>query len=441
MRTVTTQLQSRYALYFAVFIFFLLLKSSTRSDEESDEASLKLWKSLDPDSRKLIYQLRKLTEADQSEEEDDLSDIDDDVEFSSDEQPKLVGDQTTLKHFFGLPPMPNNLPQFNMAPTGPKRKAVLLIGNFRSGSSFVSQMLNQRNDVFFLFDPLAPFGASCTKELDLKNHVLFRYARCRFPNMEEVFRKQSAKKETSWTATTCIQHRICYRHRSKKLLEAPFCPNDFSTEKVKQAEILKVCGGINLQLAQRVCLETPLVGAKVIRVCRVADLKHLLLDSEIEWRFMWIVRDPRAIAASQEHTKGDEEVDTCNHMAANINYLNSPMARWLQGKLMIVRYEDVAFNPKGIIDRTNKFLDLSEDVNVLQWFDDNTKTEPIGSWQTSLSPQQVSDVQRKCSQVMGAMGYKLVNPKDTQLHDLDHLIVPWRNGVPNWIEMLTQKKL
>lgn len=53
----------------------------------------------------------------------------------------------------------------------------------------------------------------------------------------------------------------------------------------------------------------------------------------------------------------------------------------------------------------------------------------------------VSDVQRKCSQVMGAMGYKLVNPKDTQLHDLDHLIVPWRNGVPNWIELLTQNKL
>ena len=38
------------------------------------------------------------------------------------------------------------------------------------------------------------------------------------PNMEEIFTKQQSKK-TSWTATTCMSHRICYRHRSKALLE------------------------------------------------------------------------------------------------------------------------------------------------------------------------------------------------------------------------------
>ena len=81
--------------------------------------------------------------------------------------------------------------------------------------------------------------------------------------MEEIFANRKSKKEASWTATTCMQHRICYRHRSKKLLEAPFSPRDFSTEKVKQAEILKHCGGISLQLAQKVCEESRLAGAKV----------------------------------------------------------------------------------------------------------------------------------------------------------------------------------
>jgi len=80
--------------------------------------------------------------------------------------------------------------------------------------------------------------------------------------MDEIFANKKAKKELSWTATTCMQHRICFRHRSKKLLESPFCPRDFSTDKVKQAEILKQCGGVSLQLAQKVCEESKMVGAK-----------------------------------------------------------------------------------------------------------------------------------------------------------------------------------
>jgi hypothetical protein len=134
----------------------------------------------------------------------------------------------------------------------------------------------------------------------VKNHILYQYGRCRFPNMEEIYSKKT-KKDTSWIATTCKEHQICNRHKSKQLLKTPFCPSDeFSVfDKVKQADILSKCGPVNTKLASSECNYKSIVGAKILRLCRISDLRHLSFDEEIEWKFIWLVRDPRATAASQ----------------------------------------------------------------------------------------------------------------------------------------------
>lgn len=59
----------------------------------------------------------------------------------------------------------------------------------------------------------------------------------------------------------------------------------------------------------------------------------------MDWKFIWVVRDPRALAASQEHAKGDEAEDTCQQMAANLNLLLNPTANWIRNKILIIRYE------------------------------------------------------------------------------------------------------
>ena len=118
--------------------------------------------------------------------------------------------------------------------------------------------------------------------------------------MEEIYSKKT-KKDASWIATTCKEHQICNRHKSKQLLKTPFCPSDeFSVfDKVKQADILSKCGPVNTKLASSECNYKSIVGAKILRLCRISDLKHLSFDEEIEWKFIWLVRDPRATAASQ----------------------------------------------------------------------------------------------------------------------------------------------
>jgi len=439
MRTITGPSREKVILYAGVLIFILFIRNLLFAEDPFDEeASLKLWKSLDPDSRKLIYQIRKLTLSDHVDE-DELADIDEEVEFLTQDGPLIRGTQSNLKHFFGLKDLATDDVGYSVSTSAPKRRGTIVIGNFRSGANHISQMLNQRDDVFFLFEPLAPFGASCTKELDVKNHVLFRLGRCRFPNMEEIFsKKANGKKEQSWTATTCMQHHICFRHRSKKLLEAPFCPHDYSTEKVKQAEILNHCGGVSLSLAQNVCEDSTQIGAKIIRICRLSDLNHLTHDKDVDWRFVWVVRDPRAIAASQEHAKGDEETDTCNHMAANINYLISPMARSLRKKLLIVRYEDVVSDGESMLSRVNQFLDLDDDEEVFEWFEDNTKEDHLVSWQNTLSKSQVSDVQQKCESVMQIFGYRAVQTEPKRVYKFKELVEHWPDGMPPWVSQIAQ---
>ena len=82
------------------------------------------------DSRKLIYQLRKLAISD-SFDDDDLTDLDDDPDFSLDEVAQIYGKTENLKYFFG-----QNFEEtieYKVPAVTPTRKVTLIFGNFRSG--------------------------------------------------------------------------------------------------------------------------------------------------------------------------------------------------------------------------------------------------------------------------------------------------------------------
>ena len=49
-------------------------------------------------------------------------------------------------------------------------------------------------------------------------------------NVFELMRK-FRKTPTSWTGKTCLDHNMCFRHRSKVFLSPPFCPSVYSTGK------------------------------------------------------------------------------------------------------------------------------------------------------------------------------------------------------------------
>ena len=85
------------------------------------------------DSRKLIYQLLKLAISD-TFDDDDLTDLDDDPDFSLDEVAQIYGNPENLKYYFGR--KFEEKKEYSIQSADPTRKVTLIFGNFRSGYVF-----------------------------------------------------------------------------------------------------------------------------------------------------------------------------------------------------------------------------------------------------------------------------------------------------------------
>ncbi|CAG5098482.1 Oidioi.mRNA.OKI2018_I69.XSR.g15708.t1.cds [Oikopleura dioica] len=364
---------------------------------------------MDSETRKVIFQLRKIADQGESTEDEDMTDIDDDVDFEdSDREQKLVGDPKIISQ---LASMQGRELESKLISDSTK-KSVLMLGEFKSGANFVSQIINQRSDALYLFEPLSPFGTSCNKEKEVKTHVLYQLNKCKFPNQEEIFAKRGNSK--SWTASICTDHRICFRHRSRALIRPPFCKKPFPNEdKLKQAEALSKCGPVNIRTAEEYCQDAAIVGAKVHRICDFEEVKNLASNPNADWKFIFVVRDPRAIFASLEHAKSESgKIETlCNQLNANMNYLLNPTSsNWIKKKLLIIRFEDLLLKKKSVINNTNQFLGLDASEDVSNWFDANTK-DTLNNWKTRLSSSQLQEVQKRCATAMSYLGYKHIAAK------------------------------
>ena len=98
------------------------------------------------------------------------------------------------------------------------RKTVFLLAGHRTGSSFIGDIFNERNDVFYVYEPLTALkmedgypGFGCDRRIKEKTKMLMSYAKCTFPGQKVIWNRQNCKGN------------FCFRTHSKKLCEPPFC--------------------------------------------------------------------------------------------------------------------------------------------------------------------------------------------------------------------------
>ena len=68
-----------------------------------------------------------------------------------------------------------------------KPKYFIIVGDQYTGSDYISQVVNQRDDTFMLFEPLGIQGQSCDKDINAKIHTVQKLGRCHFPDMKLMF--------------------------------------------------------------------------------------------------------------------------------------------------------------------------------------------------------------------------------------------------------------
>ncbi|XP_071484011.1 carbohydrate sulfotransferase 3-like [Diadema antillarum] len=306
---------------------------------------------------------------------------------------------------------------------------IVIMTQWRFGSTIVGEIFNQNLDLFYLYEPLwmvddlrstgrLPGGTFSTPAREESLKFLRGYARCRFsPRFVDSINGWGGRERNG---------AICRSSAEDCLMPSA-------------------------RWTRELCLKFR--GRLVTKLLRVdLDLlKTLVVEDNIDLRIIHLVRDPRGSAASRIHytieyaRKGDpdqvlntasrlqalgllnftlKERDSipgmCKWLRENVQH-SYPLPDWLTGRYYLVRYDDFADDPVGVTKRLYKFTGLPLPSNVVDWVTRTTASNNSGSgifetnkdssatarkWMSDLNKLEIEQVEEECMDMMSILGYK-----------------------------------
>ncbi|KAM4592376.1 carbohydrate sulfotransferase 1 [Odontesthes bonariensis] len=360
-------------------------------------------------------------------------------------------------------------PYFSINAT--RKLHILVLATTRSGSTFFGQLLNQHQDIFYLFEPLFHVSATLVPHpshtrnpadrrvtLGANRDLLRSLYGCDLYFLENYIRP---------TPTNHTTDNLFRRGASRALCQQPVCdtlgPGDANVE---EQDCVKKCSTLNMTLATEACREKRHVAIKVVRVPEIGDLRALVEDPRLNIKVIQLVRDPRGILSSRIDTFRDPHrlwriwratgrrpynldmnqlTVICEDFFGSVSTgLSHP--QWLKGKYMLVRYEDLATNPLLKTQEIYDFLGLTMDKNVKHWIRANTQgsDDPAAkhkfgttrdsaanaeSWRLKMSYDIVQSTQTVCQKVLNQLGYKAVKSVE-ELKNMSFSLVQEKTFVP-----------
>lgn len=353
-------------------------------------------------------------------------------------------------------------------PTKPIK--ILFMTEYRSGSTFISTLLNKHPSIHYMFEPL--YLSDNRPQFEYLKHNLTGkqntirvqqqilsdyYNECKLPDsqvyltpeMEEMAKTKNI--ERHYLYYWCKVEGICFRHKSDKFKSPPFCPVPHPEDGIKASKLHKLCPamGNKLGLAQTQCDSLEARSTKVIRLKTITDLPENLKFDE-DFKIIYLVRDPRGITSSRFNivdnnwnTEADKKLNgLCSHFhkfidqrKQNLENSNSGDQLLWNAQVLVIRYEDFALNPIVMADRVYKFLKMNYPDSIKEtlqhithgdksMLDESRGGEPctyctvresekiIFKWAQSLDWATVEKVQNNCGKMFETFGYKAFSSED-----------------------------
>ncbi|KAM9463040.1 carbohydrate sulfotransferase 3-like [Clarias gariepinus] len=341
------------------------------------------------------------------------------------------------------------LPLKNVRQPSEVRKHVLIFATTRSGSSFVGEIFNQHgNEMFYLFEPLWNVQQRLESEgIDfVPEEVLTKAYRdalhqlflCNFSMLDSFEAPQKG----------LVKMTLFRPESSQSLCSYPAC-TPFVTETDGSYECHnQSCGPLDIRIASQVCLQKKYHAIKSVRIERLETLRSLTEDPRLDLKVIHLVRDPRAILASRmmtfaqddeewrkmtedgDITEDDNKIgglrDQCEsiRMAAEVGLKRPP---WLNGRYMLVRFEDIALFPMRKAAEMYQFTGIPFTDQVKEWLLQNTQTpdneddmystkrnssQQAEKWRFNLPLKYVKIVQKVCGPTMKLLGYRFIESKE-----------------------------
>ena len=289
------------------------------------------------------------------------------------------------------------------------RNKVLLFAQWRSGSSFVGGILKCSPDSFYMFEPLMFFHLE--KPSAIGNLLLTQYA--------------------SHFISAVLDCNISYI----KWVSEQFWPTE---TRFRNKWIKRAFGGLqSFEMAEDQCKAARNVIAKIIKVPRLEFVNASVTRDDV--RIIYLVRDPRGVFMSRSpflKTKyrdrnlkslymghyREEMRRLCQNMVLNYDFIEANKNS-LNDRLLVVRYEDIAYHPTEMTSQMYSFLGFNKTTALEQWLTTATSSKPKSkdpfstqrqsaevaeSWKTKISASLLQMIQNDCHEALVMYNYTLI---------------------------------
>lgn len=237
-------------------------------------------------------------------------------------------------------------PQYKISDKLPVEYAhnILIATSWRSGSSFLGDLLNHYPGTFYAFEPIHFLSNKKRKENWSQSNPLHALKllrdiyRCDFSNnVTGGYLKHAAKQENQFL----LKHNSRVWKSCQTLLPsnvACFMP----------------------ELMNKVCPVFPVRLIKTVRL-RIPHLDDLLQDPDLSLKVIVLVRDPRGVMRSRNSMSWCDQ-PTCNDVSSVCRDLNEDvnqaykLAKLFPGRVLLLRYEDLSTYPYFVMDKVITFL-------------------------------------------------------------------------------------
>ncbi|CAG5042121.1 unnamed protein product [Parnassius apollo] len=277
----------------------------------------------------------------------------------------------------------------------------LIISTWRSGTTFLGEILNSMPGTFYHYEPLLKYEIIQIRgppHADKALKTIKRMLKCNYDEMEDYFEYGKG-------------HLHQFSHNTRLWDHCKFKK--------------ELC--FDSEFTAKFCRLFPFQSMKVVRV-RLRLVQEILQDKELNVKVILLIRDPRGVMQSRQHRNFCQPAPDCwkpELLCADMISDYVAAGRLLQqypDRLIVLRYEDLALNPNSTTHRLFKFLGLGVTQSVEEFLHSHTNVEVAGvsstfrvsrdvpfRWKNVLDFDYVEDIQMTCKEAMGLWGYKMAH--------------------------------
>ncbi|KAG4066075.1 hypothetical protein HA402_001322 [Bradysia odoriphaga] len=318
------------------------------------------------------------------------------ADILNDQRQRIVDDMDFFEH----PRYSENLAVLTPETNGTPFRSVI-ITSWRSGSTFLGEILNAMPGNYYHYEPLMDFDIIQIRgEPHAKRAVynLKQFLKCNYTDMND-FLDVAAENEDLLLHNTRLW-KYC-------LLYPQHC--------------------LNPDFLASFCKLFPLQSMKVVRL-RLALAEELLNDPHLNVRIVLLIRDPRGTMQSRKHRiwcLGHSDCDQadilCEDLVSDYNAAEIFLKKYPQ-RFKVVRYEDLSLDPFQITEEILKFCGLPLNPMVEEFLDTHTRNNMGDDWSTfrdskwapfhwmrDLTYEEIETIQNSCTKAMELWRYRKID--------------------------------